>query len=938
MQSVPERLIALFAASLFGFCLFHTSIASAQTLSYGLEWPGDGAVRRMLYWHNPFPIYDATYIFKVYPRKKTSGAYRYYTTFFWGNDGRFEWNNGLPNTYYGAHPYPIPAPTGSGQWEISVNSNDYVTGTEVQWDRWYTQAFRAWRESPSITHHEFYWDWPNTSRVITQTVVDPRWANQNPPTPAIVMGQAPDFNGASWGGYPGWEEFNGIIRGIQIYSGLLSLSDIQSEIDIPMSTTAGQNLLWYLNTDPRPGDVTDKKARGTPHNPSWAGTTALEWSAISLSISPATLPAGIVGTAYNATLTASGGAGPYTFRVIAGALPTGLSLNGSTGVISGTPMTSGTGSFTVKVLDSQNQNANRLYTMGVSGVISGNISFPLIGTVYDATPSAGFVGNYVIIFILTNNGPPIAAPIFFKLIDLSKVGPDEIPSQPDILLTADNNGRAGDIQTLPIGSLGTGASIPVAFLVGIGSRQRFSILVDLYVVQQGSAVTASDDRGLKSVGQAASLGRTTWLQRFGFEISAASPVNDSAIDGAGPQSRPAVAVDPLIPSHIAIAGNDYAAGSVKVSTSDDGGKTWRAAKLSRALGNQEFLAAQNPAIAFDTLGRLSVVYTLSNLADSANALVISESSDGINWSPPIAISSHLASDGVIDNRPVIAIRSRAGRYVAWDSLSTRTGRYSINVVRSEERGLFGPITTVVADALVSSPTLALSKTAVYIGWDEWGFNSSPPYNTGGRLMMTSSPHFRIRFAEPQEIARTSIGFARKIAAMPEAGATPNLSLAADPNNEDRVYAVFADKVDGMTIHFARSSNRGKSWQVRPVSENAAGADQFGPAVAVDSNSNVKISYYDTRRSSNSESADVFWARSTRAASFEIQRITTIASNDSRSNLSRNLAANLGDRTAIAVTFGDVLVAWTDTRKGSEDIFSTVITDPETDSRHLGGKK
>jgi hypothetical protein len=246
--------------------------------SYGLEWPGDGAVRRMLYWHNPFPIYDATYVFKVYPRKKTSGSSRYYTTFFWGNDGRFDWDGSNPNTYYGAHPYPVPAPTGPGQWEISVDSNDYVTGSEVQWGRWYTQAFRAWRESSSITHHEFYWDWPDTSKVIRQTIVNSSWANRNPPTPAIVMGQAPDFNGASWGGYAGWEEFNGIIRGIQIYSGLLSMADLQAEINAPQSTTAGQNLIWYLNTDPRPSDVTDKKGAGTAHNPSWDGTTALEWT------------------------------------------------------------------------------------------------------------------------------------------------------------------------------------------------------------------------------------------------------------------------------------------------------------------------------------------------------------------------------------------------------------------------------------------------------------------------------------------------------------------------------------------------------------------------------------------------------------------------------------------------------------------------------------
>ncbi len=137
---------------------------------FGLDFPGDDSARRMLYWHNPFPIYDATYIFKVYPRKKASSAYNtgYYTTFFWGNDGRFDWDTGpyRLNTYYGAHPYPVPSPDGPGQWEISVALDDFVTGSEVEWDRWYTQAFRAWRESASITHHEFYWDLPDTSKVI----------------------------------------------------------------------------------------------------------------------------------------------------------------------------------------------------------------------------------------------------------------------------------------------------------------------------------------------------------------------------------------------------------------------------------------------------------------------------------------------------------------------------------------------------------------------------------------------------------------------------------------------------------------------------------------------------------------------------------------------------------------------------------------------------
>lgn len=249
-----------------------TTATSASSQTFGLDWSGNGPYPRMLYWHNPFPIYDATYIFKVYPRKKTIPPAQngYYTTFFWGNDGAFAWDSGgNANTYYGAHPYPIPQPNGAGQWEISVASNDFVTGSEVQWDRWYTQVFRAWR-SGGVAHHEFYWDWPDTSKMISHDVTDPNWATRTPPTPAIFMGQAPNVNGASWGGYAGWEELNGIIRGIQLYSGLLSLANIQAEISAPQSTTSGQSLMWYLNLNPTPTDITDKSGRG--HNPAWNGT------------------------------------------------------------------------------------------------------------------------------------------------------------------------------------------------------------------------------------------------------------------------------------------------------------------------------------------------------------------------------------------------------------------------------------------------------------------------------------------------------------------------------------------------------------------------------------------------------------------------------------------------------------------------------------------
>jgi hypothetical protein len=70
------------------------------------------------------------------------------------------------------------------------------------------------------------------------------------------------------------------------------------------------------------------------------------------SITTTSLPNGAVDTAYSATLQASGGAGTLHWSVTVGTLPSGLSLNSSTGAISGTPSATGTSTFTVNVTDS----------------------------------------------------------------------------------------------------------------------------------------------------------------------------------------------------------------------------------------------------------------------------------------------------------------------------------------------------------------------------------------------------------------------------------------------------------------------------------------------------------------------------------------------------------------------------------------------------------
>ncbi len=71
-----------------------------------------------------------------------------------------------------------------------------------------------------------------------------------------------------------------------------------------------------------------------------------------LTVSPPSLHQGVVGLAYNESLTAAGGVGPYTFSLLSGALPSGFALSNA-GVISGMPSAPTTASFTTRVTDSR---------------------------------------------------------------------------------------------------------------------------------------------------------------------------------------------------------------------------------------------------------------------------------------------------------------------------------------------------------------------------------------------------------------------------------------------------------------------------------------------------------------------------------------------------------------------------------------------------------
>lgn len=119
-----------------------------------------------------------------------------------------------------------------------------------------------------------------------------------------------------------------------------------------------------------------------------ANTTAVLSYRNNLSLA-GSYPAGAVGVAYSSTaVTASGGYGSNVWSVASGSLPGGLSLNSSTGALTGTPTSSGTFSFTVRVTDAQGFTADSAQSVAIAAGLSASANASnFSGTTINSPPS-----------------------------------------------------------------------------------------------------------------------------------------------------------------------------------------------------------------------------------------------------------------------------------------------------------------------------------------------------------------------------------------------------------------------------------------------------------------------------------------------------------------------------------------------------------------------
>src|SRR5882762_8602685 len=162
--------------------------------------------------------------------------------------------------------------------------------------------------------------------------------------------------------------------------GTTILGAASSSYTTPAATSSDNNSQFIVAVSNIAGSVTSNTATLTvnPAQPPQITTTSL--------------PSGQVQTSFSASLQATGGGSPYTWLVIGGQLPNGLTLSSSNGTISGTPTLAGTFMFTIQVDDNAGASASAGFSVSIGTTLIPSFGHVAI-VVLENTNYASMVGS-----------------------------------------------------------------------------------------------------------------------------------------------------------------------------------------------------------------------------------------------------------------------------------------------------------------------------------------------------------------------------------------------------------------------------------------------------------------------------------------------------------------------------------------------------------------
>jgi hypothetical protein len=456
-----------------------------------------------------------------------------------------------------------------------------------------------------------------------------------------------------------------------------------------------------------------------------------------LTFNTVSLPEGKAGVYYTTTLSASGGVLSRNFSVT-GTLPSGLTLNSTTGILSGTPRESGTFNIELKLTDSIGVVANASYTLilTANALTLNTTTLPegYIGTSYTTTLSASG-GVPARTFSVTGTLPTglsfnsttgkiSGTPSVAGLTNLTFTVTDySYPTAQTVNVTLPLriwNAFSVTTTTIPDGTQKTTYS---ANLTGIGGAAPHSWSIAIGVLPQG--ITLDGTSGTIA-GTPANCGAFPFTARLTDSATAPKSVDRSL------SLNIACSNDYTISGNAGVAGATISySGTASGAVTADGSGNYSIGPL---LNGTYTVTPSKPLYVFTPALR-SV--TVSNLDYSVVAFVAVEDATA----PTLTLST--LSDGAITKNATLNISGTVSDTNGVASLTINNGTVTItNGTFSHAATLqAGPntITTVATDTLgnkttdirtITLDTTATTQTTLKTGWNLMGWTTNVGYYQG----------------------------------------------------------------------------------------------------------------------------------------------------------------------------------------------------------------
>ena len=328
-------------------------------------------------------------------------------------------------------------------------------------------------------------------------------------------------------------------------------------------------------------------------------------------------------------------------------------------------------------------------------------------------------------------------------------------------------------------------------------------------------------------------------------------------DGEFPHVEPMVAANPRRPKEL-LAGSIVFPrpdrdSSCRVYASRDGGSTWTGITPG---GRRD--SGADPQVAYTPHGTAIFVCLVDVPGEGGrfrSALHVYRSGDGgASWEGPVELAANSY------DHPQVAVDTTTGRHAGTVYIGVLYGReYRVGVFRSDDdgRSFVGPVEVARGGGYGGGHGLNVTGLGVLsdgsLAVSFMDFPLGPPGEGAGATesasRMALSEDGGITFSEPRRVAT-------RVQAPPEEGPARRLggfpTWAVDTSGaatRDRLYHAWSDWRSGSArVLLTASDDRGRSWS-EPVAvdpDAPAGAHQFLPALAVNAEGTLGVSYSDTR--------------------------------------------------------------------------------------------